>query len=195
MNQWSSDSSRFESDSMATRGAPIGNTNRVTHGYYKAKAAASRAVGTRLDGRFRMDKAILEDRAQFKRLCGRKLFTLKRKLLWQNVEKYKRILNAVEPVVFARPSLVNRRRNIIMPMCMDYVALVGRYQDAIMKVFDGLPADGKPELDPLTRLQRAAGREERRNKKRQEGNGKPSDDGDVKDTEVEGVDGGGGYPT
>jgi hypothetical protein len=116
-------------------------TQQKTHrkhqmaGYYTAKRAALRADGSRVDARYRKNKEILADRAAFKRLCGRTGYTVKRRELWKIVEKFKRVLNAVEPVVFARPSLVNKRYKIIMPLCMDYVDIVGKYQDALVKAF------------------------------------------------------------
>jgi hypothetical protein len=174
-------------------GAPIGSQHALKHGYYAAKAAATRTDKTRLDARYRADKAILRDRrAAYQRICGRSGYTLRRREQWLICERLRRVLNKVEPRVFAQESLVNARRHIVMPLAMDYVSLVARYESALAKAFDGLP-DGKREVDAMTRLQRAAERD-RRNKRRQNGSGKPSDSDGVKDTEVEVVDGG-GYPT
>lgn len=155
-------------------GAPIGSQNGLKHGYYKAKAAATRTDKTRLDARYRADKAILRDRAAFQRICGRGGYTLRRREQWLICERLRRVLNKVEPRVFAQESLVNARRHIVMPLAMDYVSLVARYESALAKAFDGLGYE-KREVDPMTRLQRQADRD-RRNKRRQEGNGKPSDD-------------------
>ena len=151
---------------------------RQIHGYYKAKAAASRSDKTRLDARYRADRAILRDRAAYQRICGRGGYTLRRREQWLICERLRRVLNKVEPRVFAQESLVNARRHIVMPLALDYVSLVSRYESALAKAFDGLP-DGKREVDPMTRLQRQADRE-RRNKRRQESNGKP-DSNDVRD--------------
>jgi hypothetical protein len=166
-------------DPVATRGAPIGNSNGTTHGYYKAKAAATRTDKTRLDARYRADKAILRDRAAFQRICGRGGYTLRRREQWLICERLRRVLNKVEPRVFAQESLVNARRHIVMPLAMDYVSLVARYESALAKAFDGLGYE-KREVDPMTRLQRQADRDRR---KRQNGNSKPyptkpDDDGD-----------------
>ena len=165
-------------------GAPIGSSNALIHGYYKAKAAATRADKTRLDARYRADKAILRDRAAYQRICGRGGYTLRRREQWHICERLRRVLNKVEPRVFAQESLVNARRHIVMPLALDYVSLVSRYESALAKAFDGLP-DGKREIDPMIRLQRQADRDQR-HKRRHEGNGKPdnNNDGDVRDPDV-----------
>lgn len=145
-------------------------------GYYTAKRKALRPDHTRLDRRKRTDRQIVKDRQDFKRLCGRKGYTLRRRELWRIVEKFKRVMNAVEPIIFARESLVNKRRKIIMPLAIDYVSLVRQYRDSIKDAFDGLPERREPDL--WEKMQRDLRREERKAvKEKSNGEAMPSIEG------------------
>lgn len=138
--------------------------SQITHqkhqmtGYYKAKKGGLRGGKGRLDRRRRTDRQLLQDRADFKRLCGRKNYGLRRREAWKIVEKFKRVLNAVEPVVFGLESLVNKRSRVIMPLAIDYMRLVNSLQDAIRQAFDGLP-DTRPGPDIFQQIERARKRE------------------------------------
>jgi len=134
-------------------------------GYYKAKGAALRDGTGQIDRRKTEDRQLLRDREAFRKACRGKNYSIKRRELWQIAERLKRILNRIDPIIFARSSLINKRRNVVMPMALDYLRVVTAYQDAITKAFDGLP-DTKPSDDPMERLRRKLKRQSR-----QSGNG------------------------
>jgi hypothetical protein len=111
-------------------------------GYYKVKGAALRDGSGQIDRRKTEDRQLLRDREAFRKACGPRGFTFRRKKLWSIAERYQRVLNRVDPTVFGRASLVNKRRMVVMGLAMDYSRLVANYQDAIKAAFDELPATG-----------------------------------------------------
>jgi hypothetical protein len=137
-------------------------------GYYTAKGKASRRDDRHIDRRKTEDRNLLRDREAFKKICGRKNYGLKRRKQWENVERLQRVLDRVDPTVFARSSLVNKRRNVIMSMTMDYLTLVKAHQDALNKAFEGLP-DAKVNDDPMAKLRRRIKRQSQQNDGPREG--------------------------
>jgi hypothetical protein len=145
-----------------TVGGQPDNTNGQTHGFYTAKKRAMQATRGEVDARTTEGKEVLADRKAFKDQCGRKNYRLKRRKLWQIAERLQRVLNRLDPIIFTRSSLINKRRNVVMPMALDYVRIVTAYGEAINKAFDGLP-DTKPTADPMDKLRRKVKRQTRQN--------------------------------
>ena len=126
-------------------GAPVGNTNRESHGHWLRKRALMRGGFAKVDKRTRTGRALAERRHQiFEDLGGKESLS---QIQLDLVERYMRLcvlIDSLDAWLFKQPSIVNKRRRALIPIVKERAQL----DDSALRLAQALGLKRQPKPVP-----------------------------------------------